>query len=117
MRVGFPRRRLEAIARLPEFEDLRAQGKAIKDDVLAHLDWYLERYEQAVIAAGGHVHWAHDAAEARTIVLDLCRRLDARTVTKGKSMVAEEIDLNPFLEQNGVTPLETDLGEYIIQIR
>ncbi|HYM71879.1 MAG TPA: LutB/LldF family L-lactate oxidation iron-sulfur protein [Stellaceae bacterium] len=116
-RVGFPARRAEAIARLPEFEALRDLGKAIKDHTLAHLDFYLELYERNVIAAGGTVHWARNAAEARAAVLDICRSVGARIVTKGKSMVAEEIALNDHLEANGITPVETDLGEYIIQLR
>src|SRR5258708_5756711 len=90
MRAGFPAKRLDAISRLPEFEDLRDQAKDIKDHTLAHLDWYLERYERNVVASGGHVHWARTAGEARDIVLQICRRLGARSVTKGKSMIAEE---------------------------
>jgi L-lactate dehydrogenase complex protein LldF len=116
-RTGFPARRAEAIARLPEFEALRDEGRAIKDHTLAHLDFYLERYEKNVTAAGGHVHWARNAAEARAAVLDICRAAGAKIVTKGKSMVAEEIALNEHLEANGITPVETDLGEYIIQLR
>ena len=115
--TGFPARRAEAIARLPEFEALRDLGKAIKDHTIAHLDAYLELYERNVTAAGGVVHWARDAAEARDAVLAVCRSVDARIVTKGKSMVAEEIALNDHLEANGITPVETDLGEYIIQLR
>jgi L-lactate dehydrogenase complex protein LldF len=117
MRAGFPQRRLDAIAKLPEFEDLREQGREIKDHVLENLDWYLERYERNVVAAGGHVHWARTPEEARQLILGLCRKLGARTVTKGKTMIAEEIGLNDFLEAEGVIPIETDLGEYIIQLR
>ncbi len=117
LRAGFPEKRREAISRLPEFEDLRDQGRDIKNHVLAHLDWYLERFEDHVTAAGGHVHWARTPDEAREIVLSICRRLGARTVTKGKSMIAEEIALNDHLEANGIVPVETDLGEYIIQLR
>src|SRR5712692_7399660 len=116
-RTGFPARRLEAIARLPEFEALREEGRAIKDHTLAHLDFYLELYERNVIATGGRVHWARNAAEARQAVLAICRAVGAKIVTKGKSMVAEEIALNEHLEANGITPVETDLGEYIIQLR
>src|SRR5712692_10545224 len=116
-RTGFPARRAEAIARLPEFEELREEGRAIKDHTLAHLDFYLELYEKNVTAAGGRVHWARDAAEARQAILDICRAAGAKIVTKGKSMVAEEIALNDHLEANGITPVETDLGEYIIQLR
>ena len=116
-RTGFPLRRLQAIERLPEFEALREAGKAIKDHTLANLDFYLEHYERRVTETGGVVHWAGTADEARAAVLQICRSVDARLVTKGKSMVAEEIGLNDYLEQNGVTPVETDLGEYIIQLR
>ena len=117
MRSGFPARRAAAIARLPEFEALREEGKAIKDHVLENLDFYLETFERNVVARGGQVHWSRTPQEARDTVLAICRGLDAKTVTKGKSMIAEEIALNEHLEQNGITPVETDLGEYIIQIR
>src|SRR5216684_4259201 len=116
-RTGFPLRRAQAIERLPEFEGLREEGRQIKDHTLAHLDFYLELYEQNVAASGGQVHWARTAAEARAAVLEICRSVDAKIVTKGKSMVAEEIALNDHLEANGITPIETDLGEYIIQLR
>ena len=114
---GFPLRRRQAVARLPEFEALRDIGRAIKEHTLAHLDFYLELYEQNVVAAGGEVHWARTPEEACAAVLKICRAADARIVTKGKSMIAEEIGLNEFLERNAITPVETDLGEYIIQLR
>jgi L-lactate dehydrogenase complex protein LldF len=117
MRTGFPEKRAQAIARLPEFEALRDEGIAIKNHVIAHLDFYLERFEQNVVANGGQVHWCRTADEAREVVLRLCRALDAKTVTKGKSMIGEEIAINDFHEKNGITPVETDLGEYIVQIR
>ena len=63
------------------------------------------------------MHWCATAAEMRDTVLALCRKAGARTVTKGKSMIAEEIGLNEHLEANGIEPVETDLGEYIIQLR
>jgi L-lactate dehydrogenase complex protein LldF len=116
-RTGFPLRRRMAVERLPEFEELRDAGRAIKDHTLAHLDFYLELYEGNVTAAGGHVHWARTAEEARATVVEICRSVGARLVTKGKSMVAEEIALNDYLEASGITPVETDLGEYIIQLR
>jgi L-lactate dehydrogenase complex protein LldF len=115
--VNFIARRREAADKLPEFEELRDSARDIKDHTLAHLDLYLEAYEKRVTAQGGHVHYAVTAADARKIILDICRRLGARTVTKGKSMIAEEIGLNDFLEHNGIAPVETDLGEYIIQLR
>ncbi len=117
LKAGFRVKRREAMARLPEFDALRDAARDVKDHTLAHLDLYLEAFEAQVRAQGGHVHWCRDAAEARQAVLDICRRAGARTVTKGKSMVAEEVELNPFLERNGIEPVETDLGEYIIQLR
>jgi L-lactate dehydrogenase complex protein LldF len=117
VRVGFIDKRVTAAAALPEFDALRDAARDIKNHALAHLDLYLEAWERKVTAAGGHVHWAADAEEARQIVLDICKSLGAKTVTKGKSMITEEIGLNEFLEEKGITPVETDLGEYIIQIR
>ncbi|MYZ50225.1 LutB/LldF family L-lactate oxidation iron-sulfur protein, partial [Propylenella binzhouense] len=114
---GFVERRRQAVAALPEFERLRDEAKRIKDHALAHLDLYLEAYERNAEAAGGQVHWAETAADARAIVLAICRGAGARTVTKGKSMIAEEIAINAHLEAAGIVPVETDLGEYIIQLR
>lgn len=117
IKTGFQARRAAAVSRVPEWEQLRDQGKAIKDHVLAHLDHYLERFSAKVEERGGQVHWARTAGEANETILKICREAGARTVTKGKSMVAEETGLNDFLEANGVAPVETDLGEYIIQLR
>jgi L-lactate dehydrogenase complex protein LldF len=116
IKTGWVAGRARAADRLPEFEALRDQGRDIKDHTLAHLDLYLEAFEAKVIERGGAVHWARDAAEARAIVLDLCRAVGARMVTKSKSMVTEEIGLNAFLESHELEPVETDLGEYILQI-
>ncbi len=117
MRQGFVERRATVAARLPEFEALREEARAIKDHTLANLDFYLTHFEERVLKSGGVVHWASDAAAARAIVLDICRRARARTVTKGKSMIGEEIALNEHLAANGIEAVETDLGEYIIQLR
>jgi L-lactate dehydrogenase complex protein LldF len=117
MREGFSVRRAKAVARMPEFEALREEAKTLKNHVLANLDFYLESYERAATEAGAKVHWCADAAAARACVLDICRAAGARTVTKGKSMIGEEIAINEFLESAGIMPVETDLGEYIIQIR
>ncbi|MBT4908302.1 MAG: iron-sulfur cluster-binding protein [Rhodospirillaceae bacterium] len=102
---------------LPEFDDLRDQARGIKDHTLEHLDFYLEAYEEKVVESGGHVHWARTAADAQQIVLDICRSVDAKQVNKGKSMIGEEIEINKALEADGIRPIETDLGEYIIQLR
>ena len=116
-RSGFPLRRQLAVERLPEFDRLREIGRSIKDHTLEHLDFYLELYESKVVASGGKVHWVRTPEEACAAVLQICRSVGAKIVTKGKSMVAEEMGLNEFLEANDITPVETDLGEYIIQLR
>ena len=116
-RPQFMARRSAAIAALPEFERLRNIGRDIKNDTLANLDFYVEAFAEKVEAAGGHVHWCATAQDARETVLRICHEAGAKTVTKGKSMISEEIGLNDHLEANGVTPIETDLGEYIIQLR
>lgn len=115
--VGFPLRRLEAAARLPEFEDLRDTARDIKNHVLDNLDLYLEAYEKKVLESGGHVHWCSTAEDARNTILDICQKANAKTVTKSKSMISEEIAVNAYLEENGIEAVETDLGEYIIQLR
>jgi L-lactate dehydrogenase complex protein LldF len=114
--AGFQQKRAAAAARLPEFETLRDEARAIKDHTLGHLDVYLELFEQHVLEQGGKVHWARDAAEARATVLRLCQAAGARAVTKAKSMIAEEIGLNEHLESHRIARVETDLGEYIIQL-
>jgi len=96
---------------------LRDEACAIKEHTLAHLDLYLEEYENKVTEAGGHVHWAATADDARKAILKICRDAGASTVTKGKSMVGEEIAINEHLEAAGIKPVETDLGEYLIQLR
>ena len=117
LRVGFTAARQIAVSKLPEFEALRDSARDIKNHTLAHLDLYLEAYEKKVTASGGHVHFARTAEEARNVILDICAKRGAKTVTKGKSMISEEIALNDAMEKAGVTPVETDLGEYIIQLR
>ena len=114
---GFPEKRQNAVDRMPEFEQLRDQARDIKNHVLANLDSYLESYETRVKEHGGQVHWCRDAKAAREQILKICKAADAKTVTKSKSMIGEEIFINDFLAKNGIEPIETDLGEYIIQLR
>jgi len=116
-RPAFPSRRAAAVAQLPEFERLREIGRDIKDHTLANLDFYLETWAANAERAGGQVHWCGTADEARAAVLAICQRVGARTVTKGKSMISEELEINEHLERHGITPVETDLGEYILQLR
>jgi L-lactate dehydrogenase complex protein LldF len=108
--------RREAFADFPEGDALRDRAREIKEATLQRLDHWLERLADAVERRGGHVHWAATAEEARAIVLDIARRAGARTAVKSKSMATEEIHLNDALEAAGVVPVETDLGEYIIQL-
>lgn len=109
--------RTASVAELPEFDQLRLEARDIKNHVLQYLDLYLDAFALKVQQQGGTVHWASDEAEARHIVLDLCQSVNAKRVTKSKSMVTEEINLVPFLESHGLETVETDLGEYIIQLR
>ncbi len=117
VRAGFIDKRAKAVADLPEFDALRESARDIKNHTLAHLDLYLEAYEEKVRELGGEVHYAETSEEARATILAICRRAGARSVTKGKSMIAEEIELNEYLSANGIEPIETDLGEYIVQLR
>lgn len=114
---GFQVKRAAAVAGLPEFEALRDIGRDIKNHTLANLDFYLEEFAAKVEKAGGQVHWCSTADEARAAVLAICQKAGARTVTKGKSMISEELGINEHLEKHAITPVETDLGEYILQIR
>ena len=114
---GFIIKGANAKAKLPEFNQLRDEARALKDHTLLHLDLYLEAYERKVIESGAQVHFAPSAADARDIVLKICKDAGAPLVTKGKSMVSEEIGLNAHLEAAGIEVAETDLGEHIIQIR
>ncbi|HEY4164314.1 MAG TPA: lactate utilization protein B, partial [Dongiaceae bacterium] len=109
--------RNKAAAALPEFEALRDGARDLKNHILGHLDQYLLQFEEQVQKSGGHMHWCADAETARRKVLEICRSANARTVTKGKTMIGEEIGINDFLAENGIEPVETDLGEYIIQLR
>jgi L-lactate dehydrogenase complex protein LldF len=112
----FGRRRRAAAASLSNWEDLRSEARAIKDEVLLHLDQYLEAFVQKAESRGAKVHWARDAAEANEIICNLTVERGARNVVKSKSMTTEEIHLNTALERAGMQVVETDLGEYIIQL-
>ena len=115
--AGFIAKRAKARAGVPEFDAIRDAARDMKNHTVAHLDAYLQLYEAQVLASGGHVHWAEGAEDARKIILDICARVGAKQVNKGKSMISEEIGLNPALEAAGMQVVETDLGEYIIQLR
>lgn len=112
----FATNRKARIAEMPHWEDLRRCGSDIRLHTLRHLDYYLEKGAARVTEAGGHVHWALDAAEARQIVLRIAQDHRVTRVVKAKSMATEEIGLNEALLAAGIDTMETDLGEYIIQL-
>ena len=109
-------RRAAVVAELDDWEELRQAGAAIKDAALLSLDEQLVRLETAVVAAGGVVHWARDAAEANDIVVGIALAARASEVVKVKSLATDEIRLGEALERAGVTPIETDLAELVIQL-
>jgi L-lactate dehydrogenase complex protein LldF len=113
---NFRVRREVAMASVDDWEGLRNRARAIKDETLLHLDTYLETFAANAEKAGAKIHWARDAAEACAIVLDLIKERGATNVVKSKSMATEEIHLNHALEAEGIEPVETDLGEWIIQL-
>jgi L-lactate dehydrogenase complex protein LldF len=109
-------KRARVVDELPDWEELREAGRAIKAQTLARLDDYLLQFEAAVEARGGHVHWARDAAEANAVVLDVARAHGAEEVVKVKSLTTDEIGLNDALAAGGVHALETDFAELILQL-
>jgi len=99
-----------------DFEDLREAGREVRNRVLADLDLWLEMFESKATARGATVLWAKDDAEACRIIVDIAKKHGVKKATKSKSMVSEEAGLNRALEAAGIQPVETDLGEYILQI-
>lgn len=102
---------------IPEWEILRGIGSQIKDYTLANMDTLLEQFEAHAQANGVSVHWAADAQEHNEIVLGILKKHGFKKMVKSKSMLTEECHLNPFLEQNGIEVIDTDLGERIVQLR
>src|SRR3954454_14225123 len=109
-------KRLQAIGELPDWEALRDAGAAIKARAMATLPEQLERLEESVVRAGGVVHWARDGAEANAIVGSIARSHGASEVVKGKSIATDEIGLNDALAAQGISAIETDLAELILQL-
>ncbi|WP_128554884.1 LutB/LldF family L-lactate oxidation iron-sulfur protein [Streptomyces triticagri] len=109
-------KRLAVTGELPDWEELRAAGSAIKTDTMNRLPELLEQLEEKVTAAGGTVHWARDAVEANAIVTRLVEATGSREVIKVKSMATQEIGLNEHLEERGIKAHETDLAELIVQL-
>jgi L-lactate dehydrogenase complex protein LldF len=109
-------KRARVVSELPDWEELREAGRRIKQDVLANLDRYLTEFEDAVEAAGGRVHWARNAAEANQIVLEVARAHGVDEVVKVKSLTTDEIRLNEALAEAGISAIETDFAELILQL-
>ena len=109
-------KRARLVAEKSDWQDLRRAAAAIKDDVLANLDRYLVEFESRCTAAGGHVHWASDGAEAQRIIIEILRQENATEVIKIKTMTSAEIHLNSALEAAGIRAVETDLAELILQL-
>ncbi|MGS2616110.1 lactate utilization protein B [Micromonospora sp. LZ34] len=109
-------KRLRVVGEVDDWEGLRLAGAAIKDDTLSRLPELLEQFEAAATAAGAVVHWARDATEACEVVTGLVRRTGADEVVKVKSMVTQEIGLNEALAEAGISAVETDLAELIVQL-
>ncbi|MDN6620113.1 MAG: LUD domain-containing protein, partial [Corynebacterium variabile] len=115
-------KRLQRVAEMPDWEDLRDTAEATKNDVIDRLPELLLQFEEAFTAAGGHVHWARDADEANAIVTGLIEEnapvneRGRRDVIKVKSMATQEIGLNEALEPAGIDAYETDLAELIVQL-
>ena len=101
---------------LPEYQELREQAHALKKHTLENLDYYLEQFEANVTADGGKVAYCRTGADVVDFLVELAREKNARLIVKSKSMTTEEIDLNEKLEQQRLDPVETDLGEYILQL-
>ncbi|MDH3515002.1 MAG: LutB/LldF family L-lactate oxidation iron-sulfur protein [Gammaproteobacteria bacterium] len=108
--------RTAAIAELPNFNEIRDAATEIRERVVTNLDSYLRRFEQEATARGAVVHWAETVEDANRLVADIARQHHVQRIAKSKSMVTEECALNDYLESDGLEVIETDLGEYILQL-
>jgi len=113
---NFVKGRAERVLELDNFEEIRTAAAAIRDRALNNLDAWLEEFERNAQARGAVVHWAETAADVNRIVCELAAKYQVRKVAKSKSMVSEECSLNAALETAGIEVVETDLGEYILQL-
>ena len=109
-------KRATSVEELPDWQELREAGRALKERTMRHLDEYLLQLEESVTRAGGRVHWARNAREANELVADIAKSHGAREIVKVKSIATEETKLNEFLKKEGMEVFETDLAELIIQL-
>jgi L-lactate dehydrogenase complex protein LldF len=112
----FASHRTEALAELEDADKLRRAARGVRQEILADLPALLERFADHALARGAHICWASTADDARDYIGNLVRAQGAKRVVKSKSMVTEELDLNMALEAQGVEVVETDLGEWIVQL-
>ncbi len=112
----FRAQRSLAVEGTQEWEEIKTRAREIKEHVIDNLDFYLEKLEESITKAGGVVHWARDGEEAANIITAIAAERGVKSVVKSKSMATEEIELNNAFERNGIKVVETDLGEYIIQL-
>jgi L-lactate dehydrogenase complex protein LldF len=115
-RLADRRREVVSPEAMPDYQELRQHAHDIKKHTLDHLDYYLEQLERNIEARGGKVIWARDGAEACAFIQKLARERCVKVIVKSKSMTTEEIHLNEHLEADGIEAVETDLGEYILQL-
>jgi L-lactate dehydrogenase complex protein LldF len=109
-------KRAQVVDEVPDWEELREAGRAIKAETLSRLGEYLVQFEDALVAAGAQVHWARDAAEANAVVADVARAHGVTEIVKMKSLTTDEIGLNEALAAQGIDALETDFAELILQL-
>jgi L-lactate dehydrogenase complex protein LldF len=108
--------RLQAAAEVPGWQRLRERARALKQDVIEHLDYYLVQFAEQVERQGAKVHWARTGEEVCAVVREIAQQAGAREMVKAKTMVSEEVELNHALERVGIRPIETDMGEFIVQL-
>jgi L-lactate dehydrogenase complex protein LldF len=116
LQSNFVRGRADRVAELGNYEEIRSAAAAIRDRALADLAAWLEEFERNAVARGAVVHWAESRADVNRIVCEIARRHGVKKAVKSKSMVTEECELNDALEAAGIQVVETDLGEYVLQL-
>jgi iron-sulfur cluster protein len=113
---GFNQGRYDSVAKLDDYDGLKAEARAIKEDAIERLPDLVEEVQDSVEENGGHVHLAGDAADANEYIREVAADAGAETAVKSKSMTSEEIEVNEALEADGVDVVETDLGEFVLQV-
>ena len=113
---GFNQGRYDSVARLEDYEGLKDEARAIKEDAIERLPELLEQLTETIEENGGTVYVAEDAADANAYIADVCADADADRVVKSKSMTSEEIEVNDHLHARDVDVVETDLGEWVLQL-